>query len=132
MADALLNLHRYEEAELLSQQASEAYEELLDSEDLYTLSALTKLAFALERHSKLEPAEAIRRRFLDGRERVLGPENPDTVATEYALASILHSRMQYEQALVLYRRACPDCRRRLFQTTASLSDASKNLPHLKQ
>ena len=60
---------------------------------------------------KYEEAEHMNRRALDGREKMLGKEHPDTLTSVFYLAYLLHHRGQclkakplYERALVGYRK----------------------------
>ena len=45
------------------------------------------------------------RRALEGYEKVLGVEHPDTLASVSNLASVLHTQQRYNDASVLYLRA---------------------------
>ena len=45
------------------------------------------------------------RQALEGYEKVLGREHPDTLISVYCLAHLLHQRKQYESASELYQRA---------------------------
>ena len=45
------------------------------------------------------------RRGLEGNERVLGPEHPDTLTIVNNLAALLKSKRDYAQAECLYRRS---------------------------
>ncbi|CAG8883634.1 unnamed protein product, partial [Penicillium egyptiacum] len=47
---------------------------------------------------KYEEAEAIHRRTLQDREKVLGPEHPDTLTSVSNLGSVLESQGKYEEA----------------------------------
>jgi Tetratricopeptide repeat len=46
------------------------------------------------------------RRALEGREKALGPEHPDTLTSVYCLAHLLHGHRQYDDSSTLYQRAC--------------------------
>jgi len=45
------------------------------------------------------------RRALEGREKALGKDHPDTLASVYCLAYLYHQRKQYDTASKLYQRA---------------------------
>jgi tetratricopeptide (TPR) repeat protein len=45
------------------------------------------------------------RRALEGDEKVLGAEHPDTLISVYNLAYLLQAKGQYDNASVLYQRA---------------------------
>lgn len=51
------------------------------------------------------------RRTLDGREKVLGKEHPETLTSVYCLAYLLHKQQNYEMARPLYQRALVDYRK---------------------
>ncbi|KAI4152241.1 MAG: hypothetical protein LQ340_003034 [Diploschistes diacapsis] len=53
---------------------------------------------------KYEEAEAMYRRALEAREKVLGPEHPDTLTSANNLGSVLESQGKYEKAEAMYRR----------------------------
>ncbi|KAH0555788.1 hypothetical protein GP486_006269, partial [Trichoglossum hirsutum] len=57
------------------------------------------------RQGKYEEAEAMNRRALDGKEKVLGKEHPSTLTSVYSLANLLHEQKRYEAASELYQRA---------------------------
>ncbi|KAL8766753.1 MAG: hypothetical protein Q9194_006182 [Teloschistes cf. exilis] len=54
---------------------------------------------------KYEEAEPMNRRALDGRDKVLGKEHPDTLASVSSLASVLRNQGKYEEAEPMNRRA---------------------------
>ncbi|KAH7074947.1 hypothetical protein BKA63DRAFT_369101, partial [Paraphoma chrysanthemicola] len=49
-------------------------------------------------------AEAMHRRALEGLEKVLGPEHPDTLTSVYHLAFLFHRQQHYPAAVGLYQR----------------------------
>ena len=57
------------------------------------------------RRGKLEEAEALRRRDLEGTEKALGAEHPDILTSVGNLAVSLIQRGKLEEAEALYRRA---------------------------
>jgi tetratricopeptide (TPR) repeat protein len=62
---------------------------------------------------KYEEAEAMNRRALDGREKVLGEEHPDTLKSFNNLASALQRQGKYEEAEAMIRRALDGCEKAL-------------------
>lgn len=46
------------------------------------------------------------RRALEGREKVLGNEHPETLASVGNLAYLYHQHKRYDAAFELYQRAC--------------------------
>ena len=59
----------------------------------------------LKESAQYEQAEPLFQRALDIRERVLGPEHPDTATSLNNLASLYRNQGKYEQAEPLYQRA---------------------------
>ncbi|KAL1970175.1 hypothetical protein VTN77DRAFT_6580 [Rasamsonia byssochlamydoides] len=54
-----------------------------------TLTSISNLGIVLENQGKYQEAEKMYRQALEGREKVLGPEHPDTVRSVDRLASVL-------------------------------------------
>src|SRR5206468_1813174 len=52
-----------------------------------------------------EEAEATSRRVLDGREKILGKEHPDTLTSVSDIALVLRDQGKYEEAEAMNRRA---------------------------
>jgi tetratricopeptide (TPR) repeat protein len=67
--------------------------------------ALASWGWVLQYQGKYEAAEEMNRRALEGSEKALGKEHPDTLTSVYCLAFLLHQRQQYEAASALYQRA---------------------------
>ena len=59
----------------------------------------------LHDQEKYEAAEEMNRRVLDSRERILGPEHPDTLVSVNNLARVLCAQGKYEAAEEMNRRA---------------------------
>jgi len=59
----------------------------------------------LESQGKYEEAEAMYRRALEGREKVLGPEQPNTLTSVGSLGSVLERQGKYEEAEAMHRWA---------------------------
>lgn len=68
-------------------------------------SILFKAALYSESKGKYEQAEEMNRRALEGREKALGKEHPNTLTSVYCLAYLLHQQGKYQEALLLYQRA---------------------------
>jgi tetratricopeptide (TPR) repeat protein len=60
----------------------------------------------LQSQGRYEEAELMNRRALEGSERELGVNHPDTLTSVYNLAFLLASLQRYEPAAELYQRAC--------------------------
>lgn len=58
-------------------------------------------------------AETMLRRALERREKVLGPDHPDTLSSVNALGCVLESQGQYEEAKRMIRRALEERERML-------------------
>ena len=65
---------------------------------LDTLTSVSNLGSVLKRQRKYEEAEAMHRRSLKGREKVLGPEHPYTFISVSNLRSALLRQGKYEEA----------------------------------
>ena len=59
----------------------------------------------LQYQGKYEEAEQMNRRALEGYEKVLGREHPDTLTSVNNLASVLRYQGKYEEAEQMNRRA---------------------------
>jgi hypothetical protein len=72
------------------------------------------------------------RRALEGREKVLGVEHPDTLTSVYCLAYLLHVKGQYDSASDLYPRAIAGFRNTLrpnHPTTLACSENFASMLH---
>jgi tetratricopeptide (TPR) repeat protein len=65
----------------------------------------------LRDQGKYEAAEEMNRRALEGREKVLGVEHPDTLNSVSNLALVLQNQGKYEAAEEMNRRALEGTRR---------------------
>jgi hypothetical protein len=61
-----------------------------------------RLAEILRKQRKYQEAETMYRRCLEGRERVLGKENPYTLECSNELAGALYDKEEYEAAEGMY------------------------------
>jgi tetratricopeptide (TPR) repeat protein len=59
----------------------------------------------LQLQGKYEAAEEMSRRALEGSEKALGKEHPDTLTSVYCFAYMLHKQKRYKPASKLYHRA---------------------------
>ena len=59
----------------------------------------------LQGQGKYDEAEEMNRRALEGREKELGLNHPDTLSSVYCLAYLLDARDEHQEALALYHRA---------------------------
>src|SRR5881392_3339255 len=77
LGDALMHMHKLEEAETVSRQAVEMQRSLVGNNDPDLVSALNTLGVVLQRARKLDEAEALFREALAIKTRLLGPEHPE-------------------------------------------------------
>ncbi|KAF2105248.1 hypothetical protein BDV96DRAFT_456769, partial [Lophiotrema nucula] len=70
-----------------------------------SMTSVNSLAGVLQYQGKYEAAEAMNRRALEGKEKALGKEHPNTLISVYCLAFLLHRWGRYEEAMLLYNRA---------------------------
>ena len=73
----------------LAEAALKVRTEFLGHINLATLDSLVMLALVLRGQGKYEAAEEMNRRALDGHEKVLGRDHPDTLTSVSNLASVL-------------------------------------------
>ncbi|CUS09277.1 unnamed protein product, partial [Tuber aestivum] len=59
----------------------------------------------LRHRGKYNESEAVNRRALEGREKILGPAHPDTLTSVRNLASVLESQGKYGESEAMNRRA---------------------------
>ncbi|KAF1950534.1 hypothetical protein CC80DRAFT_577110, partial [Byssothecium circinans] len=71
-----------------------------------TLTSVSNLALVLQDQGKYDEAEKLNRKVLEGREKELGEDHPNTLTSVYCLAHLLHTLRQYTEAAELYQRAC--------------------------
>ena len=65
---------------------------------------MNNLAILLKGKGDIAGAEELYRRALEGRERILGPEHPDTLTSVYNLARLREKQGDLVEAEVLFRR----------------------------
>jgi Tfp pilus assembly protein PilF len=78
---------------------------MLEREHPDTLSSVNNLGRVLSSQGKYEEAEAMHRRALEAREKVLGGEHPDTLSSVGNLGRVLSRQGKYEEAEAMHRRA---------------------------
>jgi len=78
---------------------------LREEHDQSDLNILAVLALVLRYRGKYDQAEEMNRRALEGREKVLGQDHPDTLNSVHDLASVLQYQGRYDQAEEMNRRA---------------------------
>ncbi|GIM13817.1 hypothetical protein Vretimale_16879, partial [Volvox reticuliferus] len=124
LANVLQSLGRYKEAEPLQRRALAGRERVLGPDHPDTLASLGNLAVLLQSLAAggdeaafpssaaaatsggyLAEAESLHRRALVGRERVLGPDHPHTLASVSGLAELMQSSGRHDHARALHRRA---------------------------
>ena len=70
-----------------------------------TLTLVNNLGLSLKSNREYREAEAMYRRALAGRERILGPNHPDTLVTVYNLGALHFAKADYDLAKPLLLRA---------------------------
>ena len=105
LAIMLAEDHRQAEAEKLEQEALEIHLRVFGSENLSTINSLINLGEVQRDLDKDEDAERSFHQALEIEGRVLGPNQPETAATKYDLATLLAHKGQAEAALSLLRQA---------------------------
>lgn len=66
---------------------------------------MSSLATVLYRQGKLEEAEDMQRKVLQGHEELLGREHPNTLGSLCNLATTFYELQRYSDALALYQQA---------------------------
>jgi len=110
LAWSFVQTRRFTEAEKLEREALEIQRRLLGPDHPQTLQSLSNLALTLHRAGQ-EPeteklqretlqaeAERLNRETLEIRQRVLGPEHPETLTSMYNLSGTLLSEHRYSEA----------------------------------
>jgi tetratricopeptide (TPR) repeat protein len=88
----------------------------------------------LLRESRMKPDDASKflNEALDGRERVLGRDHPDTLTTMYNLAHLFHDNKQFDKAALLYRESLEGLIKKLGPGHATTIDCAKNFDLVKK
>ncbi|CBF80763.1 hypothetical protein AN8541.2 [Aspergillus nidulans FGSC A4] len=89
LGSVLAGQGKYEEAEAMHRQALQR----------------PQLGSVLAYQGKYEEAEVMHRQALRGREKVLGPEHPNTLVSVSQLGSVLAGQGKYEEAEAMHRQA---------------------------
>jgi tetratricopeptide (TPR) repeat protein len=98
----------WKECQRLLSHAKEVTRSICDQDEedrLNTATLLSNCGWFQDLQGKFEEAEAMHRRALEGREKVLGYEHRDTLTSVNNLGNVLSSQGKYEEAEVMYRRA---------------------------
>ena len=64
-----------------------------------------ELAVLYDEQGKYDEAKAMHERVLAGKERTLGADHPDTLATVHSLATVLKQQGKLDEAKAMYERA---------------------------
>jgi len=105
LAGVMREQGKYEDAEVMHQQALAAREMILGKEHPDTITSMNNLAGVMRDRGKYEDAEVMHRQALVVRERILGGEHPDTITSMNNLAGVMRDRGKYEDAEVTHRQA---------------------------
>ena len=73
------------------------------------VAVLSNAASYAAEQGRYNDAEQMSRRALDGREKVLGKEHPDTLTSVSNLASVLQYQGKYEEASQMKSTSIPTC-----------------------
>jgi Tfp pilus assembly protein PilF len=98
----------WNECQRLLPHAKEVTKPICDLDDEDRLNAATLLSncgWFLNLQGAYEEAEAMHRRALEAREKVLGREHPSTLSSVNNLGNVLDSQGKYEEAEAMHRRA---------------------------
>ena len=102
LAAVLNELGNYTEAEKMFRRALEAKSGTDEGEDLMNLR--NNLGSVLCQLGRYGEAEEVLRQVMESREKALGPEDPDTLATAHNFALALTNLGRFEEAETLYRK----------------------------
>ncbi len=91
---------------------------------------MNRMGYYLQSRGQYKGAEPLLRRALEGFERVLGAEHPDTLNSVNNLAELLRSQGEYAEAEPLYRRALEGYERVLGAEHPSTLNSVNNLAAL--
>ena len=103
LADSLVSVGRYAEAEPKLRELHRMDVRLLGPEHPDTLKTSSNLAVSLSGQGKFADAEAINRQVFDVQTRLLGPEHPETLVTAGNLAFSLSDQGKHEEAEEIQR-----------------------------
>jgi tetratricopeptide (TPR) repeat protein len=108
-------------------QSLTTWDEIYGDGDLSIMTANSGIAGYLRSCGRYSEAEALYDKVRAIREKKLGPEHPDTVASTYDLAFIYYSQGRYDEAQTLYERVFAV---RLKQLGAKHLDTLRTMRHL--
>ncbi|KAH8810775.1 kinesin light chain 1 [Xylogone sp. PMI_703] len=95
---------KYSESEALNRRTLEL--SVHDDKRPARLTTMSNLAFVLGNQGKSLESEVMTRQVLKLREEVLGKEHHDTYQSIYNLAFLLQAKKEYDEASILYQKAC--------------------------
>lgn len=113
LAEVLINLKRYENAEPLMLRAHTLKLKILGPEHLSVAATLNSLSKLYYFQGKYEQAEPLARQFVRLCERSMGSEHADVACGLHNLATLYHVNKRYDQAEEHYKRALAICRKTL-------------------
>ncbi|KAI9759277.1 MAG: hypothetical protein M1840_003498 [Geoglossum simile] len=96
---------RYQDAEVMYQQALTGYEKALGPEHTSTLGTVGNLGILYSDQGKLTEAEAMYQRALTGYEKALGPEHTSTLISVHNLGILYRNQGKLAEAEAMYQRA---------------------------
>jgi len=98
------DLARFKIERFLNEPDDDFYWEIFSESSMESDTLEDNIAVVLEAQGKYETAEAMHRRTLELREKVLGPEHPDRLTSMNNLALVLVDQCEYEAAEAMHRR----------------------------
>ncbi|KAK0316452.1 hypothetical protein LTR01_000200 [Friedmanniomyces endolithicus] len=101
-------------------------------EPLSLASILYKAASFMNEQGQLEPAEAMGRRALEVREKILGKEHPNTLSSLNNLANVLQRQGKYEAEETMFRRVLETSERVLEKEHPNTLSSFNNLANVLQ
>ncbi|PWW75743.1 TPR-like protein [Tuber magnatum] len=133
LAQVLQYQGKYDESEAMNQRALEGREKILGPDHPDTLTSVNNLALMLRYQGKYDESEAMNRpsvgnlalvlqgqgkydeseamirRALERKEKILGPDHPDTLTSVDNLAQVLQYQGKYDELVATNRRAMEGC-----------------------
>jgi tetratricopeptide (TPR) repeat protein len=104
LVSLLLEQDNFTEAEAVSRDALQRCSDTPDYQ-IISLTLMNGLAVALEVQGKLDEAAIVHSQSLEGSEKLLGPDHPNTLTSVNNLAIVLSSQGKYAAAEEMHRRA---------------------------
>lgn len=113
LAELLMSLGRYDEAESLFAEVVLLLRESLGESHPVTLRTSISLALVLKQVGKLEESEAAHRAIMHLQEEWIGHAHPDTLVTANNLAEVLKTVGRHEEAVDLLKQCVEQSRKSL-------------------